>query len=182
LSAGKSVLPVGFNIPAGSNYQMGLPTNGTKDLYRTNSGLNYPYSIPGKINIKGSNASVPTNFYYYFYDWKIKEEDCYSSRTEIEIKIDSTCSVTGISANNQLNAIKLYPNPTADFAYLESPIAIDINDIRVYDLAGKIQNVNFSRLSENRIQLRTGELSEGIYIVRAASQEGVFQSKISIIK
>lgn len=55
------------------------------NLYRNNSGPNYPYSLAGKVNITGSSAGP--SFYYYFYDWEIAGDPCLSERTPVIAQI-----------------------------------------------------------------------------------------------
>ena len=67
----------------------------------------------------------------------------------------------GISSNDLLqNEIKLYPNPTQNIWYINSSKIITSADI--YDLQGRL--VISSTPNSKRVQLRSQELSSGIYI------------------
>lgn len=93
---GESRVDLNFEIPAGTDLQ--LVGADVPDLYRNNDGVNYPYEISGLLSIKHSSAGTnPTGYYYYFYDWEIREADCVSARTPVTATID--------------------PLPTADFSY-----------------------------------------------------------------
>lgn len=70
----KTMIPIGFTVPAG-NYELDGASSTTGGLYRNNAGANYPYSVPGIIDITGVSFSN-ANYYYYFYDWKISTGGC----------------------------------------------------------------------------------------------------------
>jgi PKD repeat protein len=67
---GESTVELGFQIGPGEGYQLGLPGGASNNLFRNNSGAEYPYEIPGLLSITGNSAGNPA-FYYYFYDWEI---------------------------------------------------------------------------------------------------------------
>lgn len=68
LGSGTHKIPVNFNLTAG-DYQLGLSTGSATNIFRSNSGVTYPYSFGGVIDITGSDAG--SGFYYYFYNWKV---------------------------------------------------------------------------------------------------------------
>ena len=75
-------------VPAGDhvifiNPQSPAPT---ATIFRNNgvSGNPYPFSIPGVFAITANSAGTTfQNFYYFFYDMKIKTDDCPSARTAV---------------------------------------------------------------------------------------------------
>ncbi len=76
---GESRVYLNFDIPVGNDLQLAGPAS--PDLYRNNSGNNYPYDVSGLLSVKYSSASTdPTGYYYYFYDWEVMEETCESER------------------------------------------------------------------------------------------------------
>jgi len=71
-TSGLQTIPLNFIVPIGNNLRLAAKelSNGL-NLYRNNVGtIGYPFTN-GSITITGSSASQPTNFYYFFYDWKI---------------------------------------------------------------------------------------------------------------
>lgn len=69
LAIGLNTVNLNWNIPGGGQiYHIKL--NNTANCFRTNSGVTYPYSVPGVMSITGSSAG--SAFYYWFYDWKIE--------------------------------------------------------------------------------------------------------------
>ena len=86
---GESRIFLGFDIPAGTDYQLAGPES--PDLYRNNSGTQYPYDLFGIASVKYSSASTdPTGYYYYFYDWEIMSDDCKSERVPVNAEIMDT--------------------------------------------------------------------------------------------
>ncbi|MEQ8909877.1 MAG: M4 family metallopeptidase [Vicingaceae bacterium] len=183
LTLGMNVINLNFDLPAGTDFQLGLPANGIIDLYRTNSGLSYPYTIPGYLNIKSSNASVPTGFYYYFYDWKVKEEDCYSSREEVFIKADSSCSITATKDLKEVeNTLSIYPNPSDGAFTLTFDQDVSFEDYGLFNIAGKSIPVSLDSRSGKQFNLELNNLPNGIYFLQLKTQEKLIRKKISIVK
>lgn len=93
IPAGESIVELDWTIPPGEQYYIkvtGLPVN----LYRNNSGPSYPYTAPGIVSLTGSNvAGAETDYYYFFYDWQIREADCLSERAEVMGVIDPSLIV-----------------------------------------------------------------------------------------
>lgn len=79
---GESRVTLNFDVPVGNNLQLvGL---GAPNLFRNNGGVNYPYIINGLLSINKSSAGTsPLQYYYYFYDWEVKEPECASQRVAI---------------------------------------------------------------------------------------------------
>lgn len=94
-------IALGFNVPAGTNYQLGIDANGIIDLYRNNAGLSYPYDIAGLGSIVRSSANQNggLNHYYFFYDWEVRERSCASVRVPVEATV---LPAPGVSAGPDL--------------------------------------------------------------------------------
>ncbi len=90
---GQNTVTLNFNIPAGTN--MRLSVSGTSNLYRNTTGAVYPMNIGNSVTLIGTNSAAGANYYYYFYNWKIQEPACVSSRTQIKaiINPEATASV-----------------------------------------------------------------------------------------
>jgi len=87
LTTGINTVELGFDIPAGTDYQLKCGTN-TPNLWRNNSGTSWPYNIDDVVSITGTNAG-DTDYYYYFYNWEIMTGDeCISSRTSVTATIN----------------------------------------------------------------------------------------------
>ncbi|MFC2111047.1 C25 family cysteine peptidase [Bacteroidota bacterium] len=115
IPAGKSTVQLDFNIPIGNDLQLGAAAN--SNLYRNNnaSNLNYPYTTPSTLSIKHSSASSsPTGYYYYFYDWKIIEDGCKSTRIPVNVVVaDNLEPIADFSSNPNLTLTVEFTNTSA---------------------------------------------------------------------
>lgn len=80
---GQSRVLLNFQIPAAGNYCIG---GNQMNLYRNNSGVSYPYSLTGVVDMV--SATTTSNNYYYFYDWELNiPDECVSAREAIVAKV-----------------------------------------------------------------------------------------------
>ncbi|NOQ70680.1 MAG: T9SS type A sorting domain-containing protein [Crocinitomix sp.] len=95
MSDGESVVVLNLEIDVYSGYYMKI-TGGLVDLFRINDGSpDYPYEIPGIVALTSSNVDdTPLDYYYFFFDWKIREPDCVSSRTLVTATVEAGFPVT----------------------------------------------------------------------------------------
>lgn len=111
---GESRITLNFDIPVANDLQ--LVGEGVVNLYRNTSITTYPYEIPGLISITESSASLspyntPGN-YYYFYDWEVREQDCYSVFAPVTAYI--------------------LDEPISDFSYQVSGYTVNFTDESIY--------------------------------------------------
>lgn len=82
---GPSRVALNFQVPAPGLYSIG---NQSQNLYRNNNGADYPYELSNLVRIYSSNATGnPANFYYYFYDWEVKEIGCTSAPAAVAVQV-----------------------------------------------------------------------------------------------
>ncbi|MCU0361010.1 MAG: M4 family metallopeptidase [Bacteroidia bacterium] len=108
LTAGNNTVQLNFNLTPGVNYQLGLAGGSNANLYRSNSGVTYPYNIGGIVNIK--NSSAGSAFYYWFYNWKITEADCMSPLVAVTASVlpkpqVSISNSNGVCMNDEISLI-----------------------------------------------------------------------------
>ncbi len=99
LAVGANTVVLNYNLVPGTNYQLGLSSSSISSLYRTNSGVAYPYNVGGCVNITGSSAGAGA--YYFFYNWKVTREECESSRIPVVATIN-TNPVVNVSVTSTL--------------------------------------------------------------------------------
>ncbi|PLX06907.1 MAG: hypothetical protein C0594_06585 [Marinilabiliales bacterium] len=99
---GISRITLNFDVPAGTEWRLAGPNS--PNLFRSEGGLSYPYEIPGLVSINYSSAgTTPTGYYYYFYDWEVKEASCISARTEVTAIVNDL-PVVEFSGNSEICA------------------------------------------------------------------------------
>lgn len=72
-------MPLNITVPQGTGWRLTQGT-GSVNLFRSNAGVAYPYTLPGVISITGSAAGA--SFWYFFYDWVVQTA-CQSARTPV---------------------------------------------------------------------------------------------------
>lgn len=87
IPSGQSTVTLNIPLTPGS-YRIG----GTQmNLYRNNSGANYPYNYNGVLDITGSSAG--SAFYYYLYNWSVTPAPCTSAR----VPVVATIGLSGVT-------------------------------------------------------------------------------------
>ncbi len=106
LSIGANTVQLNFYMSPGVNYQLGLANGSTSNLFRSNSGVSYPYNIAGLVNIK--NSSAGSAYYYWFYNWKVTEADCMSPMVALTAtvlpapQVNITNTSTAVCMNDEI--------------------------------------------------------------------------------
>ena len=168
IPAGLSRVTLDFEFSPGSDYQMGVSSTGA-DLYRNNGGTNYPYTIPGLIEIRTSSAGTnPDQYYYFFYDWEVQEPDCISERTQADVFIHPDPSIT-VSTDTTIcfgDTVELGVSGTGDFLWIQlnsnDPIVeVTPNDTTTYSVtATTVCGVDSAMVTVNVIPLANVLISE----------------------
>lgn len=97
LSVGANTVNLNFNLNTGTNFRLGVNNASATDMYRSNTGVAYPYSVAGCVNIV--NSSAGTGFYYWFYSWKVRKADCLSPAVAVTASVNPLPSIA-ISVTN----------------------------------------------------------------------------------
>lgn len=144
---GSQRVNLGFTLQPG-DYRLG---GSQMNLYRSNSGANYPYQIQGMVSITGSSAGA--SFYYYAYDWRVKEL-CLSPYSRVV-----------------LNAI---PNPTPSFTYSESNGVFSFTNTSTSTLPATSFQWNFGDNTSSSITTPTPHTfaSNGQYTITLTADNG----------
>jgi hypothetical protein len=181
------ILPLNFALTPGSYI---LTTNDAQNqsitasinprFRRSNTGVTYPYVLQNKISINNSN--IGAQYYYYFYDWKIKEADisCTSLLTPVTVFINNT--TTGLT-NTYVGKTFISPNPSNGLINLNiESINNDKVEITLVSISGKvIFNANYTiKQGENIIPLDFQHLSKGIYSIKISTINGSNVNKLII--
>lgn len=97
LNIGGHQIELNFDIPRGTDWELGLRDQG--NLFRHVSGADYPYAIPGIMEIERSSSGGEA--YYYFYDWVIEyEKPCDREKVEVIISPGTFSANFGIDSSD----------------------------------------------------------------------------------
>jgi PKD repeat protein len=138
-TTGLFTCPLNFDIPAGTNFQLGLTSGSNCNLYRNNAGISYPYTTPGMFSITTSSASSnPLSYYYYCYHWVVKYHDCVSPLQQVTALVEN-CTGIGETLSGR---VSLSPNPTAGPIYIQLPQQFGaIRSLEIYNCIGQLQKI-----------------------------------------
>jgi len=90
IPTGTQTVMLNFTVAPGTDYQLGVSSTSNIDLFRNDGGTNYPYTLSGIASVTRSSAGTsPTGYYYFFYDWIVKEDDCVSPRVAVTATVNA---------------------------------------------------------------------------------------------
>ena len=177
---GESRIMLNFPITPGTGYKLGV--GNSPDLFRNNSGVVYPYNVSGILDITGSSAG--SDYYYFFYDWEVKESDytCVSARNAAVAYVDNC---VGISETNKTIGIEIFPNPVHDLLNIKLTNLSSVNDIdlHLFDLSGReVMSKEFSGLNSTHAEFTVDlqNISAGFYTIELTQGDQSITSKITV--
>lgn len=154
------------------------------DLFKDTAGASFPYSISDLITLRGTN--LPNGHYPYFYQWKVKEQDCESKFQAINVSVDTSCHITSIVeevGTSGESALRVYPNPFNDQFILSSAnVGPQMNlNLRIYTLDGKLilrrDNLNLME-SGQEVKLDLSVHPSGVYYIHIVGKDFVSTRKL----
>lgn len=158
INAGQSTINLNIPLSPGTGYKIG---GNNMDLYRNNNSVSFPYTLNGIVNITGSSAGAA--YYYYLYNWEIKEEDCISERTPVEANVIPCVGIEELVTGK----ISTYPNPANNEFSIEYFLKKEATvQFKFYDVTGKeIQEAEtiISSIGLNKKTFNLSGISSGFY-------------------
>ncbi|NUN99964.1 MAG: VCBS repeat-containing protein [Saprospiraceae bacterium] len=185
IDSGTFVIPIFFNVPAAND--LVLTTNAAKNmevlgttsprLRRTNGPVNYPYVVPGVLDIKGSNLGEEV--YYYFYNWEVKlgDTECTSARVPVEAVLTIP---NGTNETPQAGRLKVYPNPGNSEVFVALPELSGLATLRVFNLNGAALLKQTVAPGQTRATLFVQQLPAGVYTVKVEDAGKVWVGKLIV--
>lgn len=173
IPTGNQRINLDFDIAVGTDYQLGVALGSSPNLYRNNSGVQYPYNN-GIVNITSSSAqSVPLDYYYFFYDWEVQEV-CKFSRIPVTAVYDPNCTATSIEENGQSLSITLVPNPTRNNVAIQLELMRAMNSsLIITDINGQVVKqitTGILPIGNSTFNVNLDGISQGIYFVNFRSE------------
>ncbi len=104
------------------------------------------------------------------------ENSCSNTSEAVEVTLKPTLAV-----QNELENIRVYPNPFSDVLYIEGLPASGISTINVTDAKGTAVISEVKQKTGN-YRLSTNNLPAGLYVLRIDHKLGTFQKKIILKK
>ena len=146
-------------------------------LKRTTGGLaTFPHVINEIVSINegyynnynnGNNPGFSTDYYYYFYDWKINNEweigglTCSSELVEVEVFVNDN---TNLNEFDLLN-FSLFPNPASDKLEIKSENIQDNVIITLFNSLGEEISVLYNGYLNKVLSVDIENYPKGIYFI-----------------
>ena len=147
VSEGEQRIDLDIFVAQGTDYRIGLHSNAY--MFRNSAGCDYPYSVDNLVSITKSTASAGNEllYYYYFYDWEVREAGC-----------------SGIVNNEdlELKNFSVFPNPTFDQITIES--SVNLKPI-IYSAIGQELKLPMTVGTESWI-VDMSSLTTGMYYIQ----------------
>jgi len=185
IDSGTFVLPIYFQVPAGND--LVLTTNTAKNmsvlgttsprLRRTNGPVDYPYVVPGVVDIKGSNLGE--DVYYYFYNWEVKLRDveCTSERVPVEAVLFVPNSTGETALEGRLT---MYPNPGSSEVFVTLPELSGVASLQVFNLNGAALLKQTVTPGQTQATLNVDRLPAAVYAVKVEDAGKVWVGRLVV--
>jgi PKD repeat protein len=92
IPAGAGRIDLGFELPGPGTYSIG---GSNTNLYRNDTGAEYPYELSGLLSVTGSSAS--TGHYYFLYDLEVQGAACASQSVDVAVSVVEPAFSTELS-------------------------------------------------------------------------------------
>ena len=177
LPDGKSIVTLNWPIEIGTGYTLSCEKikSVSVNLYRNNNVTDYPFDLGNIATIYESTAiGYESQYYYYFYNWKIKEDanDCPSSRIEVTANLD-VC--TGFGELNKIG-IDIFPNP------VNNELTVQVNDANLKESKWTLFDVQGKLIYSGNLKLKQSisfeNLTSGIYYLKIKKDGAIYSSEI----
>jgi hypothetical protein len=165
---GLNKLPLGFQVPTGQ-HSIRCPQG---NLFRNTGLLQYPYPI-GSVG-QVVTSSFGNQYYYDFFNWKIKtrDVDCISTRQEINVLI------SGEHDNSTLSEEIIYPNPTTGILHVNlAGSATRLGVLHLWDSSG-VKLISKKINDESIINMDIGHMASGLYYLQCSSESSSKMMKV----
>ena len=177
---GQNTVTLDMLIQPGNDYY--LTRGGTSDLYRNNptsTNVGYPFDIPNFCSIKTSTAG--DEFYYFFYDWKIKmpDHDCLSPRVPVQAVVLNPVSASEIDF---MKSFSVYPNPAKNAVTVSFRTTDKDCQLQIINSLGQISQTKHVTTDNGTVKetMDVSQLSRGVYNVHILSAGKNYYHKVVI--
>jgi len=118
---GKQTLYFDFDIPIGTDLQLGLKYSNS-GLFRNNNGATFPTNIGSLLSFKGANISSAQDNWYYYYNLEI-QANCKSEYKQVTAVLNPLLASPTISQN--ANQLSTTTNPLYTYQWYFAGVAIN---------------------------------------------------------
>ena len=94
------------------------------------------------------------------------------------MKIDDISVTPGVGINDNENNVSIYPNPANNVINVNA--ASNINNVEIFNMMG--QRVAVIDANDTNVQINTTALSNGMYLMRITTENGVSNQKFTVAR
>jgi len=170
LTAGINTVTLNFNVPVDTGLRLVGPS--APGWYRNTAGVSYPVNCGSLLSVIRSSAGSPVTYpyYFYFYDWVVKEKDCISNRTAV---VANVIDCSGIS-ETESSLITISPNPVSNI------LTINIKGMGTPEIQTDIFNLLGQNINRQVIYATSPDLQKNIDVSYLLS--GIYFIKITTVR
>ena len=141
-------------VEGAQGYDVFVNTTKEKDFYLGYTG--------GTAYVAGSNEETTFEFYIVAFN---QDKGLESAPSEI-------CTVTVVddAVEEMTSSFNIYPNPVNDKLYIETES--EIEEVVVYDVYGRVQNLSNSATQQLSNSIDVTDLNSGVYFVKVVTENG----------
>ncbi len=171
---GLNTIDLNWQIPEGTNLSLRCPET---ELFRNDGGVNYPYPLGDVGEI--TTSIYGNDYYYFFYNWIIKNKDisCTSEALEVQIQLVDVKEIP------ELNEFSIAPNPATEWINTEfSANEAGQLDFYLFDATGKeVKHIRHIPVNtgNNKKAINVNGLARGVYNLQITMNG--HQSSVKII-
>jgi hypothetical protein len=126
-------------------------------------------ALPGSLDTSGTLAGQ------YNYDYIVTSPVCPSDTSNVMVIVDGSCDYTA-SLNEIAMQWSLYPNPTSSQLTIVNHTGMQLQDLRVLDLNGKIV-LTQNNMASIETELSVTNLNPGVYTVRITLNGQIYNKR-----
>ncbi len=150
------------------------PANAGFHIERSPNGLDW--------NVIGEQLPLPDNIYDFIDEVPLAGDNYYRIR---QTDFDGTVTYSPVEQVDFVGAVEsisVFPNPIADAFTVVVPSAFGEQvDLSLYDATGRLVRLQTFGVSSG-IRVETQDLSTGLYLLRASSQDGKVQQTVRLVR
>lgn len=169
-----------FFILTIKGYLNGMMLNDSVNFYLadyrfTNNSMDYIVNQWTKVDLMASQVSIADSLEFFL---RSSDNSQFGMNTPAFFAIDNL-EVISTMSNEQIHSsanLSIYPNPAGRLLHIHFPLEYQGSKIELIDMQGKVVLLNSSHLLQDGI-INIENLVPGIYILKVASNEGLFHRK-----
>lgn len=125
--------------------------------------------------------NIPPNSYSLIFHTNIIAPD---TGTLKDVEVDTNYfSIVGIKEQQIREQLKIYPNPSKDFLNIEGLKGLDLIEVKIFDLQGKVVQLKVSKsVQQNQLEIDISYLPAANYLLMIKTTEGKTHQKFVKLK